>query len=299
MTQAMICPMVTAVDSQGRINEESNAKQIERLIEGGVNGILFLGSIGEFAALSFERKKAFLRFAIPLAKGRVRVIAGTACPAVEETLELNRIALECGADAAMILPPYYFPASQEEVFQYYATLAENSGIPLMMYNFPNTTGVNITPETVRRLAEKYHNIVGIKDTVDNISHTRGILQAVLPVRPDFEVYSGFDEYAMPNLLLGGSGVISGMNNLAPQIFQQLLKAVQAGDFAAMQAAQNRISALMPIYQALPSFVQAIKLAVSMLLPGYEPHMSLSCPPAGESDLRRIREILIGGGLLEK
>ena len=297
MQRAMICPMVTAFTAQGKIDERANAAQIERLIAGGVGGILFLGSIGEFSAMSMKSKHVFLRFAISQVAHRTRVLFGATCSSVEETLAFTEVGREAGADAAMILPPDYFPATLDEVIAYYSQLAEQTGLSFMMYNFPATTGTSIEPETAASHAKAFPQIIGIKDTVDCISHTRALIAKIRPLRPDFEIYSGFDEYGLLNLMLGGNGVISGMNNLAPELFKRLLMAVHQRNYAEAEAAQRRICQLMPLYQAMPSFVQAIKLAVGFFVKDYPEQMALCCPPAKAEQRKTIEGILIRSGLL--
>ena len=288
--------MVTAFSAKGETDDKANETQIERLIDKGVGGILLLGSIGEFSALSVTQKADFIKFAVKRIRGRVRTLVGTACPAIEDTLTLHQIAYEAGADQAVVLPPYYFPADQDTLLAYYQHLADKSPLPFLLYNFPMTTGCDIAPATIALLAERCHNIVGVKDTVDSISHTRRIIQHVQTVRPDFQVFSGFDEYGLLNLMLGGSGIISGMNNLAPELFSRLLTAFQQKDFKRAQAMQEKIFALMPLYQVMPSFVQAIKLAVSMLIPGYPTYMKLCCAPPTQDQRDLTSQILIKLGL---
>lgn len=297
MVPKMICPMVTAFTPEGKTDYEANALQIERLIDGGVGGILFLGSIGEFSALSTAQKADFITFAVKQTHGRVRTLVGSACPALEDTLHLHAVAADAGADQAVVLPPYYFPADQQTLLEYYTALAKQTPLPFLMYNFPGTTGADITPATAAALAQSQPTIVGIKDTVDSISHTRALIQKVHPVRPDFEIFSGFDEYGLLNLMLGGSGVISGMNNLAPHVFKKLLTAFQTQDFSQAAAMQQVIFSLMPLYQVMPSFVQAIKQALAMLLPGYPTRMMISCTPATTEQQEAIAAILTQQGLM--
>ena len=286
----MICPMITPFHEDLSIDYVAAAAQVERLIALGVGGILFLGSIGEFFSLSLAERREFLRFAIRQTAGRVRVMVGTGDTVFAHTLELMKDARAWGADAAVLVSPYYIGGDQDCVYEYYAAVEKTGNLPIILYNFPDRTGVLIAPETVERLS-RLPGIVGIKDTVDNISHTRALFSAILPARPDFEIYSGYDEYALVNLMGGGSGVISGMNNLAPEVFRALLDAYESRDFDAAEQMQRRINALMPLYAMATPFIQAIKAAVSHLVEGMSPAMRPPCLPLSAEASQAIRDFV--------
>ncbi len=296
MNHSMICLMITPFHEDLTIDYDAAAAQIERVIAGGVGGILFLGSIGEFFSLSLAERVAFLKFAIRQTAGRVRVLVGTGDTVYAHTLELMEEARVAGADAAVLVSPYYIGGDQECLYEYYAAAEKASGFPIILYNFPDRTGVSIAPETVKRLS-LLPGIVGIKDTVDNISHTRALFDAVLPSRPEFEIYSGYDEYALVNLMGGGSGVISGMNNLAPEVFRKLLDAYEARDFDLAERMQRRINQLMPLYGMTTPFIQAIKVAVSCLIEGMSPAVRPPCrpltPETAETICRFVNDEVLG------
>ena len=291
MKSMAICPMLTAFTDSGSLDFDANERQIERLIAGGIDGILFLGSIGEFSAISMEQKEEFSKFAIGRVNGRVRTIVGTSCASMEDTIRMNSVVCEAGADAAMILPPYYFAADEEALYRYYSTLAHKTSFPFMLYNYPATTGTNMSADLVCRLAREYPQIIGIKDTVENFGHTRTLIHSVHALRPDFEVFSGFDEYFLLNLMVGGNGVISGLNNIMPHVFRQLLDGYAHNNFFAMRSAQQKISSLMALYQVMPSFVQSIKIAISMLIDDYPTNMQLFCAAPTDAQTVQIRQIL--------
>jgi len=297
MLSGVFTPMVTGFDGEGRVDVEGNRRIVEHVIGGGVDGILFLGSIGEFFAMTVEERKQFARFAVEAVAGRAAVLVGTGGTVVEEVVELTRDAAECGADAAVVIPPYYFALDEESLYRYYAAVATCSELPILLYNFPDRTGANMSPELVARLARDFPTIVGLKDTVDTISHTRAVIGRVKPERPDFAILSGFDEYLVGNLLAGGDGLIGGMSNIAPSLLTGIRDAFAAGDLAGVAAGQRRLSVLMGLYGLSEPFVAAIKGAVSMVVPGVCP----ACrPPTGElTDEQRaaIRETLLVAGVL--
>ena len=136
MKSMAICPMLTAFTDSGSLDFDANERQIERLIAGGIDGIIFLGSIGEFSAISMEQKEEFSKFAIGRVNGRVRTIVGTSCASMEDTLRMNSVVCEAGADSAMILPPYYFAADEETLYRYYSLLRTRLHFPLCCTIFP-------------------------------------------------------------------------------------------------------------------------------------------------------------------
>lgn len=264
MFGGILSPIITVLDEQGRLDFNGNALHINRLIANGINGILFLGSIGEFFALSLEEKKEFIRFAVKTVDKRVPVLIGTGGTVQAEVIELTRFAEQAGADAAVVISPYYFKLDQETIYRYYAELARSTSLPIMLYNFPDRTAADLGPELVRRLATEFNHIVAIKDTVDNISHTRKLIQAVKDKRPDFSVLSGFDEYLIPNLMAGGDGVLSGLTNIVPEVFAGLMQAYAAKELDKVTAAQTKISLLMNLYDVTSPFIAGIKGAVAAL-----------------------------------
>ncbi len=262
MFKGAITPAITVFDKQGKIDEAGNTQHINRLIDEGINGILFLGSIGEFFALTMDEKKEFIDLVVRVVDKRVPVLIGTGGTILAEVIELTNYAQQAGADAAVVISPYYFQLGNEALYRYYAELAKNTTMPIMIYNFPDRTSVNLDPQLVLRLAKEFSHVIGIKDTVDGISHTRKLIQIVKKERPDFCVMSGYDEYMVPNLLAGGDGGIGGLTNVIPGVFRDLLAAYEKQDFAAVAAGQAKISVLMNLYDLSSPFIAAIKGGVA-------------------------------------
>ncbi len=269
--RGVFCPAVTPLDAEGRIDLEAAGKLYDHLIAGGLDGIVVLGSIGEFQAIDAEEKRRLIRFAVGHAAGRCKVIVGTGGTVMREVVELTRFAEDEGADAAMIIPPYYFPVGEAGLLNYYGTVAEAVEIDILLYSFPARTGYELPVEVIAELADSHPNIVGIKDTIDSISHTRAIVRAIEGRRSDFAVLSGFDEYIYVNLLGGGAGTVNGLTNLVPRLFREAFDAFDSRDAVRMHEIQLRINALMPIYTAAPNFVATFKYAASLVVPGVTPH----------------------------
>jgi 4-hydroxy-tetrahydrodipicolinate synthase len=291
MLRGVYTPVITVFDKDGNIDYEGNKRVVERLINAGVDGILFLGSIGEFFALSLEEKKKFITFAVSTVNKRTKVLIGTGGTAVDEVVSLTQFANNAGADAAVVISPYYFLLNEDSLYSYYAQVAESVSMPVVLYNFPDRTGVNLSPKLIRRLAEDFSNIVGIKDTVDNISHTRKIIQQTSNMDKDFSVLSGFDEYFLPNLLAGGSGILTGLTNVAPEVFISLMKAYDEKHFEEVQKLQEKINILMKLYDVSEPFIGSIKTAVSMFVENISTAPRKPFSDCSEEQRQRVVEIL--------
>ncbi len=265
MFKGIYTPIITIFDEAGGFDWESNAKLIDKLIQDGVDGIVFMGSIGEFFTLALEEKKAYIKFAIEAVGKRTKVMVGTGSNNVEEAIELNQYAYELGADAALVLCPYFFSLGDDSLYEYYKKIAVEAPLPILLYNFPERTSVNMSVQLVSRLARDFNNIVGIKDSTVQFGNTRKYIEAVKEVRADFCVFSGFDECLLPNLLSGGAGIIGGLSNFAAKLFIDTHAAFQAGDNEKLAAYQVKINQLMSIYDLSNPFILAMKEAVSISL----------------------------------
>ncbi|AOT69279.1 4-hydroxy-tetrahydrodipicolinate synthase [Geosporobacter ferrireducens] len=273
MFKGIYTPMITIFDETGGIDKASNGKLIEKLIEDGVDGIVLMGSIGEFFTLSLEEKKEFLKFAIKVIDKRTKIMVGTGSNDVQEVIELNQYVYELGADAVLVICPYFFSLGDHSLYEYYQKIAIESSLPILLYNFPERTSINMSVELVSRLAKEFDNIVGIKDSTVAFGNTRKYIEAVKKVKDDFCVFSGFDECLLPNLLSGGAGIIGGLSNFAAELFTSAYKAYQDGNLAKLIVFQEKINELMAIYDLSNPFILAIKEAVSKTL-GHQFNTSL-------------------------
>ena len=163
----------------------------------------------------------------------------------------------------MVVNPYYSLLSEERLYTHYRRIAEASPLPVLLYNFPALTGQDLSIELVGRLAKDCPNIVGIKDTVDCLSHIRRMILEVKGARPDFKVFCGYDEYMVDTLLLGGDGVIPATSNFAPQVSCGIYRAVRAGDFAALKVLVPQLAQLQRIYSLDVPFTGLIKEAIRL------------------------------------
>lgn len=263
MFEGVFCPSITITYDDGKIDYELWGRHLDHLADAGIDGVLLFGSIGEFYSVSLEDKKAVVDFAIKRVAGRMKVFVGVGDTVYDHVLDLTRYAQKAGADAVLAVSPYYFGPTDDAAEKYFGGIAEATDLPVVLYNFPARTGSDLSPALVARLAAKYPNICGIKDTVDTISHTRKVIRAARAVNPDFTVLSGFDEYYLVNRASGGNGVLCGLTNVEPELFVKMHDAYQAGDFATAIECAERISSLMAVYDACDLFISAIKVAVNI------------------------------------
>ena len=217
----------------GRIDEKAFCAQLERQIEAGIDAVVPAGTTGEAATLSFAEHKRLIEIAVRHVAGRVPVIAGTGSNNTAESIELTQSAKALGADAALLISPYYNKPTQEGIYQHYKAVADAVHLPQIVYNVPGRTQSNIQPATVARLS-KVGNIVGIKDATANMEQVNATIDAC-DGRIDF--FSGDDATVLPFMVLGGVGVISVVSNVAPEAMLCLTAAAAAGDWADARKAQ--------------------------------------------------------------
>ncbi|MEC9019538.1 MAG: 4-hydroxy-tetrahydrodipicolinate synthase [Nitrospinota bacterium] len=211
----------------GKVDAKALKELIDFHIENGTNGIVPCGTTGESATLSHHEHEEVIRIAIETCRGRVPVLAGTGSNATHEAIELTLSAQKVGADGALLITPYYNKPTQEGLSQHFVAVAKETRLPIVLYNVPSRTSINMLPETVARLS-KIENIVGIKEASGNLVQVSEIIQSC---SADFEVISGEDALTWPILALGGKGVISVTANLVPEKFSKLCKAALEGDMA--------------------------------------------------------------------
>ncbi len=224
MFKGAIVAIVTPF-KKGKVDEEALRELIEFQIANGTDGIVPCGTTGESPVLSHEEHDRVIEITVEAVKKRVPVIAGTGSNSTEEALRLTKHAHECGADGALMVAPYYNRPTQEGLYQHYKYIAESVPIPIIVYNIPGRTGVNITPETMARLS-RVKNIVGTKEAAGSLRQMQDVITLC---GPDFVVLSGDDWFTYPLMQLGGHGIISVISNIAPADMAALVDAFFAGD----------------------------------------------------------------------
>jgi len=275
----------------GKVDEESLRKHIDFLIEKGVDGIVPCGTTGESATLSFEEHERVISIAIEEAKGRVKVIAGTGSNNTLEAIELTEFARRAGADGALLITPYYNKPNQEGLYLHFRRIAESVDIPIVLYNVPGRTGVNMLPETVARLSE-IENVVAIKEATGNPNVTSEIVNLT---GGRITVLSGDDLTFLPLLSVGAKGVISVVANIIPERMKELFKAYTSKD---VERAERLHREIFPLSKAM--FIDTnpipVKTALSMMGRMEKEFRLPLCPTTPENE-ERIRKALRDGGLI--
>ncbi len=292
-----ITPAVTPLKADGTIDEQGAKALYDYLIRNGVDGILVLGSIGEFFAIPMEQKKRLISLAVRHVAHRVRLMIGTADMVYENVVELSNYAIDEGADAVIVVPPFYFWLNETSIESYYDRLAGEIHGKLYIYNFPDRTGYQIPVDVIRRLALRHENIVGCKDTISGMDHTREMIKAVKPVRPEFEIFSGFDDNFAHNVMSGGDGCIGGLSNLAPEVCSAWVAAFEHNDLHAVYDIQRKIDRLMSIYGVGMPFVPFIKRAMELRGIGIGPSATVPLPNASRADDEKLLAIMRSEGLI--
>lgn len=247
----IITPVITVFDDMEKPDYEANKKVIDFLVKGGVDGILVLGSTGEFTGLTKPEKSDFFRFYAEYTAGRVELYAGTGGMNFTETVELSNEVYSMGYQASMVIGPYYYGLDQEKLFIYYDTLAKSLKGDMYIYNFPARTGHSILPGTVKRLLDSNQNIIGLKDSVTEPNHTN--LICLEAEGHPFLAYSGFDDQFLYNISSKGNGCIGGLSNLVPEIWSDLVRAANEKDMDRSLKLSNLIHRLMPLYDMDSNF----------------------------------------------
>ncbi len=200
-------------------------------IENGVNALVVLGTTGEAATMTGAERDEVITYSLKVVNGRVPVIIGTGTNNTATTVELSRRAEELGANGVLVVTPFYNKPNQEGLYRHFRTVAESVGIPVVLYNVPGRTGVNLLPETVLRLAADVPGIVAVKEASGNQYQCDSLIRRLAVVRPDFRVYSGNDDQAFHLVCAGGDGVISVLSNVLPAQTSAMMNAALNGDLA--------------------------------------------------------------------
>jgi len=257
--QGIIPAMVTPITADGKINVEALRKLTNYLIAGGVHGLFSVGTQGEFYALTFEEKKRIIEVVVEETRGRVPVYAGTGAITTREAVALTKMAESAGASAVSVITPYFIRPSEAELLQFYTTIAKSTKLPVLLYNNPARTGVNISADFVVR-ASKVENIVGIKDSSGDLSLTAEYIRRT---GEGFSVLAGRDTLIYGTLCYGGTGAIAATGNVAPKVVVEIYEAFMAGDMKRSLDAQFRLAPLRLAFD-LGTFPVVIKEALTLI-----------------------------------
>ena len=283
---ALITPM-----TEDGIDFDAFGKVIDWQIEQGINALVIAGTTGEGSTLTDEEHKEAIRFSVKRIAGRVPVIAATGSNDTQYALDLSRYACEVGSDALLVVTPYYNKATQKGLIKMYTTLADASTKPLILYNVPSRTGINIEPATYAALAE-HPNIAGIKEANSNISK---IVETAALVNGKMDIYSGNDDQVVPILAMGGLGVISVLSNIMPAKTVEMCDRFFRGDVAGSAALQRE---LLPLINALFCEVNPIPVKAAMAAMGWcQNQIRLPLTPMEDAHWQQLRSLMKAQGLL--
>lgn len=267
----------------GKVDYESYERLLEWQIAEGISAIVTAGTTGEGSTLTDDEHKEIIKFTVDKVAGRVPVIAGTGSNDTAYAIELTKYACEAGADAMLVVTPYYNKATQKGLIASFTAIADASTKPIILYNVPSRTGCNILPETAAVLAE-HPNIVAIKEASGNISQ---IAKLAHLTKGKLDIYSGNDDQIVPVMSLGGKGVISVLSNLMPKVTDDICKNYINGD---REYATEKQLELLPLIDALFSEVNPIPVKAAMSAMGYgEDSLRLPLTPMEDAH----KEVLLG------
>jgi len=235
--EGIIPAVLTPFTESEELDEEALRQLLERLIGRGVHGVFLVGTAGEFYALSRDEKRRVFEIAVEVARGRVRVYAGTAAETTREAIKLGELARQAGADFISVLTPWFAKLSQEQLYQHYRAIAREVGLPLLLYSNPERTGNAIETGTAARLAGEHENVVGIKDSTGNLTQA---LDYLAHCPPSFSLIMGRDTLILAALLQGATGAIAATANVAPDLCVGIYEDFKAGRLEDALEKQRRL-----------------------------------------------------------
>jgi 4-hydroxy-tetrahydrodipicolinate synthase len=275
----------------GEVDVEALEGLVEFQIEGGIDGLVPCGTTGESPTLSEEEDRLVIETVVRVTAGRVPVVAGTGSNNTASAIKYTKMAEEVGADGSLQVAPYYNKPTQEGLFRHYAAIAENTSLPLVLYNIPGRTNVTIAPETIAQLAE-IPNIVGVKESTLSMNMVSDIKRLC---GEEFDVLSGDDPMTLPLLALGGTGVVSVASNIAPGAVSDMVAAMNSGNLA---RGRELHYGLLPLIRALSVETNPIPIkAAASLLGLCSDELRLPLVPMSGDNLRNLRTVMEGSAPL--
>lgn len=286
-------PHVTPFTKDGDLDLDALRKCVDFWIEGGVSGLVTCGSNGEAPYLSREERKKVIETVIDQANDRVPVIVGTGSISTRETIQLTKDAEDLGADAALVVTPFYFKHTNEEIYQHYKTVAEAVDLSIILYNVPKFTGFSLDPIVVKRVVEECENVIGIKDSSGSVAL---ISEMIRLVGDRISVLAGSADVFLPTLMLGGKGAIIAVAIFAPKLCRELYEQFLTRNYERAAELQNTISFFNSMIVRKLNQLAAVKYAliVQGVPAGYPRRPTL---PLGKEEMREVEEVLKEAGII--
>jgi len=291
--RGVVTPLITPVDAQERVDESGLRNVIEHVLRGGVHGVFVAGSTGEFYGLDYDEKKRATEITINQVKGRVPVYVGASAITTRECIKLSKMAEAAGAQAVTVLTPMFIRPSEEELYQHFRAIAESTALPVLVYNNPERTGINMSANLVERLAE-IPNLVGAKDSSGDLTLTSEYIRRARS--KGFKILAGRDTMILATLVYGGVGAVAATSNIAPALVVEIYNRFKAGDIPGALEAQYKLAPLRIAF-GLGSFPVVMKDALNLM------GINVGDPikPIGhctEANLAKLKEILVKMGLIK-
>ncbi|QII49012.1 4-hydroxy-tetrahydrodipicolinate synthase [Bacillus paralicheniformis] len=279
--------MVTPFDKNENIDFQKLSKLIDYLINNGTDSLVVVGTTGESPTLSEEEKVALIQYSVKEAAGRVPIIAGTGSNNTKASIKLTKKAEEAGADAVMLVTPYYNKPSQEGMYRHFRAIAEETSLPVMLYNVPGRTAASLAPETTIRLAE-IPNIIAIKEASGDLD---AMTKIVAETPEDFAVYSGDDSLTLPALSVGARGIVSVASHIIGPEMQEMIKHYTEGNTAQAALIHQK---LLPLMKGLFAAPNPSPLKTALQLKGLDVgSVRLPLIPLNEDERLRLSSLMNG------
>jgi 4-hydroxy-tetrahydrodipicolinate synthase len=292
--RGVVTPLITPVDKDERVYEAGLRNVIDHVLGGGVHGVFVLGSTGEFYGIDYDEKKRATEIAIDQVKGRVPVYVGASAITTRECVKLAKMAEAAGAQAVTVLTPMFISPSEEELYKHFRTIAESTALPVLVYNNPDRTGINMSASLIERLAG-IPNIVGAKDSSGDLTQTSEYIRRTRD--KGFRVMAGRDTMILGTLVYGGVGTVAATSNIAPSLVVDIYDKFMAGDTQGSLEAQYRLAPLRIAF-GLGSFPVVMKDALNLLgVDVGDPIKPLD--HCTEPNMAKLKEILTKMGLKPK
>ncbi|RLE53185.1 MAG: dihydrodipicolinate synthase family protein [Candidatus Methanomethylicota archaeon] len=294
----VIVPMITPFNEDLSIDFEAVEWLVDYLADKGVNGIFPYSTTGEFIHLKHEEGLKLVKAVMEKVGGKVWILPGISSNCTSHSIELGRMMADLGVDGAVITPPFFFKVGVDMLKHHFSMVAEKVDLPIIVYNIPSATGINIPVSLYAELAMEYSNIVGAKVTFDSIGYMRNLIREVKSVRKDFTILTGLDDHLLNTLILGGDGGIMALANVVPQIHIEVYKCWKDNNLTGAINAFKKLVKLVEIYDAASSFPTSVKTALKVMEAPVKPYVRPPLrtePPEVEE---KIRSILVEVGLLK-
>jgi len=283
--KGIIPPMITPLDKDENVDKKAIGRVVNHLIKGGVHGLFPLGSTGEWYGLDFNQKREILETVMEENNKRLPVYAGTGATTTKETIHLTKLATEIGVDALSVITPVFITPNDQELFNHYQAIASSTDLPIILYNNPGRTGINLSVDLVVKLS-KINNIIGIKDSSGDMSQGAEYIRRT---DDDFSVLAGRDTLIYGFLAYGGKGAIAATANIVPQIVVKIYEEYQKGNYQEALQAQFQLAPLRIAF-SLGSFPVVMKEGLNLL--GLEVGSTLKpVQPLTEEAREKLREVL--------